>query len=294
MAKSSFDIARNEIADYFSTSERTIWKTADLSKAFSKERTSWQLVKSMAFTAFVKKLLDADSLHKFEFPFPYRPEKRYALPTVPMLEVLQSLKPGAYYSHATALAVHALVDTDRQPIYINHEQRPHQRSELADQPRIDAAFKSKPRLSSNVIDLDGTGICMLNGMHTGQLGVITTATTLHQGQRATIRVTGLERTLIDIVVRPSYAGGVASVLAAFRHAKGRVDTGLLLHTLDRLAYVYPYHQAIGWYMDQAGYPPAALAQIAAMSRPCRFYLAHQLDRPKYDDTWDVYVPAALA
>jgi hypothetical protein len=294
MARSSFDIARNEIASYFTVTARDIWKTAEVSKVFNEERAAWSLAKSMAFTDFLKKLLDAGILRKFEFPFPYRPEKRYALPAVPMLEVLQSIKPGAYYSHATAMAVHGLVDPQGQTIYINHEQRPHQRSELADQPRIDAAFKSKARISSNVINLDGTAICMVNGMHTGQLGVITTTTTLHLGQPAAIRVTGLERTLIDIVVRPSYAGGVERVLTAFRHARGRADTGLLLGTLDRLAYVYPYHQALGWYMDRAGYPRAALERIAALPQPCRFYLAHQLEQPTYDDQWGVFVPGGLA
>lgn len=126
----------------------------------------------MTSTAFAKKLLDAGILAKFEFRFPYRAEKRYALPAVPMLEVLQSLKAGAYYTHATAMNVHELAVSGLSTLYINHEQPPHQRNTLAEQSRIDAAFKSKPRASNNIILLDGVRICMVNGMHTGQLGVI--------------------------------------------------------------------------------------------------------------------------
>ncbi|QJE01516.1 hypothetical protein HH212_17010 [Massilia forsythiae] len=255
-----------------------------------------EIGQKQAFTSFLEKLIDAGILDKFEFPFPYRSEKRYALPQVPMLEVLQSLKPNSYYTHATAAVVHGLIgtETERRTIYINHEQRPHIRGELADQPRIDAAFKTKARVSSNAINLGGTEICMLNGMHTGQLGVITAATRLHQSRSATIRVTGLERTLIDIVVRPSYAGGVETVLSAFRKARDKVDNDLLMHTLAQLGHVYPYHQAIGWYMDKAGYPLAALELIATLPKLCRFYVAHQMSQPSYDDKWALYVPASLA
>ena len=38
-----------------------------------------------------------------------------------------------------------------------------------------------------------------------------------------VRVTDLERTLIDIAVRPEYAGGVYEVLNVYRLAKGKVS-----------------------------------------------------------------------
>lgn len=62
-------------------------------------------------------------------------------------------------------------------------------------------------------------------------------------------MTKLERTLIDIAVRPNYAGGVHHVLEAYAAAKSRVSVNVLLATLQKMEYVYPYHQVIGFYIS---------------------------------------------
>lgn len=67
-----------------------------------------------------------------------------------------------------------------------------------------------------------------------------------------IRVTDLERTLIDIAVRPAYSGGVFEVLEAFKNALKDVDLNILDHYLNQLDYIYPYHQLIGFYLEKAG------------------------------------------
>jgi len=57
-------------------------------------------------------------------------------------------------------------------------------------------------------------------------------------------VTDLERTLIDIVVRPAYAGGVHQVLTAFVRSRPKVSLERIAKLLRRLDYIYPYQQAI--------------------------------------------------
>lgn len=63
---------------------------------------------------------------------------------------------------------------------------------------------------------------------------------------AKVRVTSLERTLLDATVRPGYAGGVANVLEAYRRAREDLNVSRLINTLGELDHVYPYHQAIGF------------------------------------------------
>jgi len=63
---------------------------------------------------------------------------------------------------------------------------------------------------------------MIAGKNTNRLGVEEIAGPASE----TIPVTNLERTLIDIVVRPAYAGGTSQLLKAYRTAKvGYRSTG---------------------------------------------------------------------
>src|ERR1051325_9040057 len=93
-------------------------------------------------------------------------------------------------------------------IYLNVEQRPKSASNtVLLQENIDKAFKQHPRVTNNISRWNDYQIYLLNGMHTGLLGVVTS----HFPRVENCRLSGLERTLIDIAVRPAYSGGVASV-----------------------------------------------------------------------------------
>lgn len=132
---------------------------------------------------------------------------------------------------------------------------------------------------------------ILNGKHSDRLEVGQVSAPKDTGEP--LDVTKLERTLIDLVVRPAYAGGVKQVLAAFQRAKERMSVETLITTLKRLEYVYPYHQAIGFYMERAGYEPAKLAQLKNLGLEHDFYLAHGLKELIYDATWRLHRPKAL-
>ena len=106
-----------------------------------------------------------------------------------------------------------------------------------------------------------------------------------------LRVTSLARTLIDIVVRPAYAGGAREVLKAYQAAKGKVSPEELASLLKRIDYVYPYHQAIGFLMEYAGYAADAYERFRARKLKHDFYLAHGMLSPKYSKDWRLYYPA---
>jgi predicted transcriptional regulator of viral defense system len=293
MATSKFQAAKSEIRIAVQGLEPNILKQVEISNLLKQDGAQWGLPKSMNGPAFAKKLIEAKFLRGYTFPFPNRSERRYAKPHVPMLEVLQSLKPNSYYTHASAMQVHGIKSEPVNDIYLNFEQSAHERGSLPEQPRIDAAFKGNPRRTNNVIQWKSGNITMLNGMQTGLLGVEEQYVEILDTEPANIRVTNLERTLIDITVRPYYCGGVEEVLSAFERAHDRVNVAQLAKYLAKLDYVYPFHQAIGWYMEKADYSDKQLKAFRSLPKHRRFYLTHKIEKPVFDDAWQIFVPSHM-
>lgn len=104
-----------------------------------------------------------------------------------------------------------------------------------------------------------------------------------------LAATNIERTLIDITVRPAYAGGIAKVLNVYRAANNRVSIHRLLKILERLDYIYPYHQSIGFLMQKAGYPENSYTQLRAIGINYDFYLAHDIKQMEYSKDWRLFV-----
>lgn len=293
MPPSKFMLAKAQIKAAFGSLEGDIFKRTDISNVLAQHREEWALPKNTTGSLFAKKLIEAKILHAFSFPFPTRKEVRYAKPHVPMLNVLQSLKANSYFTHATAMAVHRLVDEPSKDIYINFEQPDHVRAGLPEQTRIDTAFKNNPRKTNNIIHQEAGDIIMLNGMYTGLLGIEERLVKGVDKKTAKLRLTDLERTLIDITVRPYYGHEVQGVLAAYQLARAHVDGAKLAAYLRQLNYVYPYHQAVGWYMTKAGYSEQQMQGIKSQPILRRFYLTHKMSVSSFDHHWQIYIPSCI-
>jgi hypothetical protein len=183
-------------------------------------------------------------------------------------------------------------------IYLNWEQPPKPIwNQPLEQVNIKKAFSRPQRLSSNEIELEGRRIVLLNGKSTGYQGVEDRRWEDSEAGRAyTLRVTGIERTLIDIAVRPMYAGGVAEVLKAYRQAVGRASLNRLAAILKKLGYVYPYHQAIGFYIELSGtYDAESIEQFRQkFTFENDFYLTYGMKQTQYVERWRLYVPSGFA
>jgi predicted transcriptional regulator of viral defense system len=270
---------------------RRVHQRRDLEILFQKNRQRWHLLASSSSTDLLEYL---QTLHlkaiRLIGPGHSQERARYAWREPSAFDVAQSLQKSAYISHASAASLHGLLDQPPKTVYVNIEQSPKPSSsgDLS-QEGIDRAFKGKQRQSAMSYSFQDAQIVVLNGKHTGRLGVME----IEGPSGGIVDITNIERTLIDLAVRPAYGGGAARVLEAFQRAKKTASIRKLQATLRSLDYVYPYHQAIGFYLDRAGFDTRETERFRKLGLKFDFYLSHNIRHRAYDAKWRVHYPKEL-
>ena len=108
-----------------------------------------------------------------------------------------------------------------------------------------------------------------------------------------MRSTSLERTLIDCIVRPQYAGGIKSVAHILPRAIGHISVVEVVRLLTQTKYAYPYHQSLGFILERAGMPLAELEPLRRIPMRFKFHLDYGMKQPAYDAAWKIHYPADL-
>jgi hypothetical protein len=285
---------KSEMFGFFDSADQRVFTETQLSGILREHGTEWHLPPTMSRTRFIDLLTSEGKLRHVEYSPVNHPDarrlRRYIWGEASPFQTGLSLQSrGAYLSHGTAVFLHALNDQIPATIYINKEQSQKEfgKSELT-QGGIDRAFAGKQRESTFVYTDGQRRFVLLAGKHTDRLEV----SDLRLGDEL-LEVTRIERTLIDIAVRPVYAGGVFQVLEAFRNAQPRISVSTLLATLKKLDYVYPYHQTIGFYMQRAGYDASQYGRLKALGLDYDFYAAHGIREPEYSSDWRLFFPKGL-
>ena len=288
---SRLQIARADIIKAFETVPRRVFSAEDIGEILEQNRAFWRLSTHTGLRKFIEFLIEKSDLRIKEIT-PVNHDisaiYRYFWREASAFEVALSLKRDAYLCHGTAVAIHGLNDQIPQRLYLNKEQSPKEGSGGLTQTGIDRAFANKQRETRLIYRFDEIEVAIVWGKSTGNLEVIE----MNYGG-ATLRVTSIERTLIDIAVRPAYAGGPLQVLAAYRGAMEKVSVGVLVATLRKLEYIYPFHQAIGFYMERAGYPKSKYKRLKELGLKFDFYLSYGVKDPEYVPNWRIYIPRGL-
>jgi hypothetical protein len=287
MPPSRLSVAKSKIIDFFDASNKQIFSRSDFGDILTRERAEWRLANTTSLNDFIDFLVLNTKLKEIRLSSKtYSLPARYTWGEVSPYLLAVSLRKAGYLSHATAVFLHALTDQIPKTIYVNFEQSPKPRGGELTQESINRAFANRQRQTNYIFQYQDSQIAILSGKQTGRLGVVT----MRGPEGESLDVTNLERTLIDIAVRPDYAGGVYQVLKAFRTAKAQMSVNALLATLKRLDYVYPYHQTIGFYMQIAGYEESRWARLKSLPRQYDFYLAHDIRDKAYDPGWRLFYP----
>jgi hypothetical protein len=275
----------------FEAQPRRIYTPADLNHLVQANWEIWGFEPPPAAESVIDYLLARTRLRRIALKSKYYGSiTRYTWGPVRPFELAASLRPSAYFTHETALYLNGLWDGPPRRFFLNREQSAKPRNDNAlDPERMRHAFSVPQRISHYRYVYQESEFVLLSGKHTDKRDVMV-RTGPH---RMSVRVTGLERTLVDCVVRPEYAGGPRQVLSAFRRAQRTVSLRRLVTTLRALDHLYPYHQALGFYLERTGTDPKKLGPLRRLGFEHEFYLAHAMKDSRFDDNWRIFYPENL-
>ncbi len=286
---------------FYDQGQSGFFSLPEIANFIEKNKPEWSVPNKTSVIEILKFLTGEEILKEITIKLPRRSTARYAWGSPSVYEIALSLNKNSYLTHYSALFLHGLTNNVTKTVYTNVEQGnksyyyddDDDDEDEMEQKNIDLAF-SRPMRKTNQIahfELDNTKyqVYMLNGKYHGRLGVKELKI-----DKLQLPITDIERTLIDIVVRPNYCGGVEEVLDAFIAAKGKFSVNKLVSNLKKMKYKYPYHQLIGFYLEKSDYKPDILNLLKQFEIKYNFYLTYQMKEKSYSDTWKVYYPKGFA
>lgn len=289
MAKlTRFKISEKRIIKAFKETGRTAFSDKFISELFEHQRDDWRLPQKMNSEKFKEELIEVLGFSSHEIKFPDGGKRIFSYGDTSIYELALAINDKAYLSHYSAISVLNLTEQIPKNIYITVEQSKKlfdSQQPALNQKSIDLAFRKPQRTSINQTVFNGYTLTLLKGKNTNNLGVNTF--------NKTFKTTNIERTLIDAVVRPSYSGGISEVLKAYINAGStqKVSVNKMLMYLKKLNYIYPYHQAIGFYIEKSGvFNESQVNMIRELPRLLNFYLTYDMKEMEYSKDWNIYYP----
>jgi len=300
--------------DYYELEGKTIFKEKELRFIFETLKDNLRM-KSITFMKFidflrntgyitdVKRISVDNSSRKLYFSKFFDPNSSFRN----SLELAKTLYDNGYISHYTAAYLHGLTEQIPKTIYVRVEYPTYSDNDgevKLTQERIDIAFSKPYKIPTkfSVKNFLGFRIKKIFTKKSQKVGV--SKISIDDKSNLEVKITSIERTLIDIAVRPEYSGGISEVCKIYRNAvkMGVVNIHKVVNLIKRLNFVYPYHQTIGFLLELSGADSAELNYIRE-NFPIRynFYLIHGMNKIDQEDQedivfvrdWKIYVPKSV-
>tara|TARA_R110000764_G_scaffold234856_1_gene328999 strand:+ start:2162 stop:3049 length:888 start_codon:yes stop_codon:yes gene_type:complete len=292
MRKESFDRASSEITSFFKRSTSKAYTTNDIQEIFNTNRDIWRIAGYRNYKNFITYLSDNKILILDVQNHEYRTSKKQILRkhNCTPFDVGLTVKKEGYLSNYSAMQIHQLTLQIPKTIYISEDKtssNDHVGNVILEQSSVDKAFSKPQRIATESYksEYDGFKYVYLKRKHK--------FTNIGVARINNLAVTDLERTLIDIAVRPAYSGGAFQILEAYKNSRGKVNPDKISTYLDELDYIYPYHQLVGFYLDLAGFDDKDLKQFSNKKSNINFYQTYNLSNKKLNTKWGIYYPSGI-
>lgn len=259
--------------------------------------------KSFSLTKFITYLLEKQFISELVFNNTINQKKIYISTFFNQksdyskaLEVSFLLIPKAYLSHFSAMLFFNLTQQLPKKIFLSVERISHSPVDELDQEVIDQALLKKGRMPSVYLEIYGYEIFLLRSKETNRTGI----------KRIIIfdkdyKVSTLERTLVDIVVRSEVSGGIEEVIQVYKklgtHFKKDISINKIINILQKLDYIYPYYQVVAYLLYINGFNIEKFKQNFDFNKD--FYITRgdinsSKENLTYIKEFRLYIPKILA
>lgn len=275
--------------DYFT-------KNTDKIKSISKEKDSYSLVElvslsknlkerslisnSMQFGKFYDRLVDIGLL-SFSVFMDGKYLTRYSFyEDLPDEKVLISLKKNAFFSMSSALNYQGLSEYRDNFVFISQEQSDKGFNDVKlTQEAIDRAFLKDYRKTHMIGEYNKKHIVFLQPKYTKQFGVI---------EIDGIRVSSIERTLIEMVINVQYFRNSKEIINVFSRIKHHIKVDSVFKILEEFNLIYPYFQSLGFFLEKIGFKKEELFEFKDNISEFDFYTDKAQKEYIYNEYWKMY------
>ena len=259
--------------------------------------------KSFSLNKFITYLLKHELISLFEFENNINDKKIYISKYfndksdyAKAIEIATLLIPKSYLSYFSSMYYHNLTQQLPKKIYLSVERKSTAPHNELQQEVINKVLCKDGRKPTIVLTILGYEIYLLHSKKANRVGI-----KIVQLYDKDYRITTLERTLIDIVVRNDLSGGIEEVVQvykkAFQEYKKDISINKIIFILKKLDYIYPYHQVVGYLLSKSGFDASKFKKEFEFKN--NFFLTrgiinediHNLD---YDDEFKIYIPKILS
>jgi hypothetical protein len=152
---------------------------------------------------------------------------------------------GYYLSHHSAMYLLGLHNQKPKDFILSKEfpSKPRPEGKDIDEFKIHRAFLKPNRYTSKFFTHKKNKFYLLEKVAYREIGITSKSINVSSSSPLTLRFTDLERTFIDSIISPQYAGGILNVISSFEGQRFNVD--LLYNYYESINPAYPFWQNIG-------------------------------------------------
>lgn len=215
------------------------------------------------------------------------------------LELIPAFAEKSFASYFCALFFNGLINQVPKTFHISLERKTRGKRSVNSYAQLDKykvrdTFMKTPIQTQNIAAYERRKYIFIEREFTEMLGVIDIRASAMK-KEISIKVTDLERTLLDCIISPHRAGGIDTVFDSFKSAKNKLDIGKLYYYYTKLNFLYPYWQRIGFILQRTiGHELSAKWEELMNQKKYEFYLMHEYKiNWLLDKKWKIFYPKML-